>query len=127
MLSTRHSGRLAVIAALAAGFIVAVLPLSSAVAATPTWSAPVSVDYPNALDAVSCPAKTFCMAVGNAGAGEGYAAAYHGRWSAPATVDPDGILLSVSCASASFCEAADNHGYFLTWNGTSWSTPGAGG
>ena len=122
---TRHPGRLAVSAALVAGVALAVLPPSPASAAAPGWSAPVSVNSPYVASAVSCPAKTFCMAVGyNGPATEGYAAAYdRGTWSAPVTADPDGVLLSVSCASASFCEAADNHGYFLTWNGTSWSAP----
>ncbi len=122
---TRHPGRLAVSAALVAGVALAVLPPSPASAAAPGWSAPVCVNSPYVASAVSCPAKTFCMAVGyNGPVTEGYAAAYDkGTWSAPVTADPDGVLLSVSCASARFCEAADNHGYFLTWNGTSWSAP----
>jgi hypothetical protein len=120
----RRSRGLAVTGALVACAIVALVPPSPARAATPGWSAPVSVDYPNAVSAVSCPSKAFCMAVGNQPGNQGYAASWDGSaWSTPATVDPDGILLSVSCASASFCEAADNLGYFLTWNGASWSAP----
>ena len=88
-------------AALLAGVALAILPLSSAGATASGWSPPVSVDYPDAASAISCPAKAFCMTAGNKGAGEGYAAAHDsGTWSASVTVDPDGILLSVSCASA---------------------------
>jgi hypothetical protein len=121
--AARRARRLAGAAGLAAVVALALLP-SPASAATHHWSAPVTVDYPNALSAVSCPDATFCMAVGNQPGNQGYAASWDGSaWSALAAVDLDGILLSVSCASASFCAAADNHGYFLTWNGTSWSAP----
>ena len=86
----RRSRRLAVTATLVACVTLALVPPSPASAA-PGLSAPVSVDYPNAVDAVSCPSKTFCMAVGNQPGNQGYAAAYYsGTWSAPVTVDPIG-------------------------------------
>jgi hypothetical protein len=45
----------------------------------PGWSVPVSVDYPNAVDAVSCPSKAFCMTVGNQPGNQGYAASWNGK------------------------------------------------
>ena len=72
--------------------------------------------------AISCPTATFCMAVnllGNAIIWDGNA------FSAPQPITPNGEqLAAVSCASPTFCMALDGPSKtWLTWNGSSWSTP----
>ena len=65
MLSTHHSGRLALTATSVAWVTAAILaPVPPAVAATtPVWSAPVSIDPGSvAVVSVSCPTTTFCIA-----------------------------------------------------------------
>jgi hypothetical protein len=87
-------------------------------ASPPSWSAPDPIEIAGALDSVSCPSTSFCMAVDTSG----YAFTYNGSaWSAPVNIFSD-ELFSVSCPSASFCVAV-GHGKALTYNGTSWSAP----
>jgi Glycine rich protein len=97
------------------------------------WSAPRHVDAAHGgLSAVSCPDRTFCVAVD----GDGRAVTYDGgHWSKPAKVVA-GDLSAVSCTSPTFCVAVgsvegsvtsepviavDSHG---TWSSTTGPVPG---
>ena len=85
------------------------------------------------LASVSCPAATFCLAVGFSYtptvAEPSLAEVWNGNaWRVLATVDPPGatetILSGVSCASATFCEAIGRADHSPTvaeaWNGAAW-------
>jgi hypothetical protein len=104
---------------------------------TSTTSAPVGmpaspgskltglIDPPTGnLRTVSCPERTFCMAVGEYG---NTAIRWDGRsWSAPVRIDRGGArveVTSVSCASPRFCAAVDTLGRVMEWNGFAWSPP----
>jgi phage-related protein len=77
------------------------------------------------LDAVSCPAASFCAAVdGNGNALTADRSRFGLAWSRPQNIDPiAGILSSVSCPSVTFCMAVDTNGYALSWDGKAWSQP----
>jgi len=83
-----------------------------------TWSEPLPVVAGGVeTNSVSCPAKKFCVAVGNT-----EALTYDGKkWSAPFDVNED--LLSVSCASDTYCVAVDSYGGEETYNGKAFSIP----
>jgi hypothetical protein len=91
-----------------------------------TWTVQ-SIRGPSvALDSVSCPTATTCVAVGNDGS-ENVAYLWSGgKWTAQ-TPDAAGQLYSVSCASATSCVAVGSQnppeGYpiSVTWNGTDWT------
>lgn len=89
------------------------------------WSAPASIRGVRALNAVSCPTQSFCVAVG----GRTAVSYLGGPWSSPRTVDArasanDG-LATISCASPTFCVAGDRAGRVVRLIGTSWSAPAA--
>jgi hypothetical protein len=86
-----------------------------------------------ALNGVSCPTTTFCMAVGD----NGTDATFNGStWTTGSLVTDTGntgnsgntgsggnaSLSTVSCASPTFCAAVDANGVAYTWGGSSWST-----
>ena len=83
--------------------------------ASPSWSAPVAVDAPNSLMAVSCPSSTRCVAVDNAGnvVTSTNPTGGAGSWTA-AAVDGSTTIEAVSCPSVSFCVAVDNQGNALS-------------
>ena len=88
------------------------------------WSAPTNVGHGVALGALSCPATTSCIALGDQGQAYHYAA---GAWSGPvATGAASGATgsPSLSCSGTSFCMAVWRGGAdAVVWNGRSWSTP----
>src|SRR6266702_3320876 len=107
-----------------------------------SWSIQASPNPAGALTSVlfgvSCPAATFCVAVGNyqnrAGRHAILAEAWNGSsWSVMAALPPAGarrsFLNGVSCASATACTAVGSYqtrsGRHVTlaerWNGTAWS------
>jgi len=83
-----------------------------------TWSQPQSIT-PNdqALQVVSCPSTTFCIALGG---DDSYT--YNGmQWSAPVPKgDTDGFA-SISCASTSFCAAVGASGEAIVYRDGTWS------
>ena len=90
------------------------------------WSASVVIDPATgaALESVSCPSDTFCVAVDNAG---NYLQ-YDGTvWTAPASTGAGAFSTdaSVSCSSASFCAAVTASGNAVEFDGTSWGAPSA--
>ena len=92
-----------------------------------SWSAPARIPRQLQLGSVSCPSRTFCVALGAYFRMPGkvleYALTYNGRsWSAPVHIDTNGELGPVSCASPSFC-AAGGDTSTLTYNGSFWSAP----
>ncbi|HTP20219.1 MAG TPA: hypothetical protein VMJ65_11490 [Solirubrobacteraceae bacterium] len=103
---------------------VALVVPSSGLAAG-TWSGPTVIDKSNPPENISCPATTFCAAVGVGGYGETFNGS---AWGAPANIDPSSnpsghTLTAISCPSASFCAAVDQAGNALTFNGRSWTSP----
>jgi RHS repeat-associated protein len=90
--------------------------------ATPTatgWSSAATADSGHAVDAVSCPASSFCLAVDN----DGNAVQWNGSsWSTASSMgDSARPIESVSCPTTTFCVAVDGDGNALTWNGSTWS------
>lgn len=88
-----------------------------------TWSAGqnLGLQQNGYLQAVSCPAADFCMAVG----GDSAAQYYGGSWSKPVVIAPTTASLhAVSCASPAFCLAGDRESSDLVayFDGT-WSKP----
>lgn len=97
--------------------------------------------YQDALQGVSCPTATSCVAVGDYGKASGntfLATSFSETWNGSAwTVQPiastggHNVLDAVSCPSATYCVAAGGAGAYTTyndghvmaqvWNGTSWS------
>jgi hypothetical protein len=69
------------------------------------WSAPHPVDTRGGLSGVSCPTRTFCMAVDSSGR----AMTYDGHWSKPKKVVA-GSLTAVSCPTRTFCVAVGSVG-----------------
>src|SRR5690242_14246237 len=125
-----RSWHFAVGSGLAIAFLAATPPLRGAAAAG--WGPPTHIDStsPIALNSVSCPSSSFCVAVDL----RGDAVTYNGTsWTPPAVIEgekqnPDGTfqshrLTSVSCPSTSFCMAVDENGNAVSYNGTSWSAP----
>jgi hypothetical protein len=118
--STRRA-RLLMALGLVAGAIVATVPFATTAGATPSWSAPRSVDNtnPEAIAAVSCVSATFCLTLDSSG----QAFKFNGTtWSAAAGAGGTD-LFSLSCASPTFCVAGDGDGDDITYDGTSWSAP----
>lgn len=73
------------------------------------------------VDALSCSASTFCVAVSSH-----RAMTFDGRsWSAPVpiAINAGFQLESVSCPSSTFCMAVDNVGQAFTFDGSDWSGP----
>ncbi len=92
---------------------------------------PLSPPPGNMLDAISCPAITFCMAVGETGATVAFDP-LTGEWGIPQTAwsagspGAGGPLSSVSCASQRLCVALDTQdGYALVYIDGAWETPDA--
>ena len=102
-----------------------------------TQASPNPTSPSSATTAVSCPAATTCMAVGNyynGSASQVFSESWNGTsWSIQSTPGPSGAvdahLTSISCPSATDCTAA---GYYSTtgsnelplaelWNGSAWS------
>lgn len=102
-------------------------------------SVPIPPGQSGQLDAVSCPSRTHCMAVGSAGTSNGHeqalAEAWNDTsWSARPVPIPEGMtygseLLGVSCPTSTTCEAV-GYGQFSRydrrplaerWNGSRWS------
>ena len=82
------------------------------------WAITTGLSNPGALNAVSCPTASFCMAV--AGSGDAYI--FNGTtWSSSTTVSAN-PLNAVSCPSDTFCMALDGAGNAYSYNGTSWSS-----
>jgi hypothetical protein len=92
------------------------------------WTQPVSIDASaqsgqTQLDGVSCGSPSLCLALDQE-SGDIYTDR-DGAWSAGAAVDPDGGgLQALSCVSSSFCFTVDFAGQGLTYDGSTWSTPG---
>lgn len=81
-----------------------------------SWGAPSTIDTNQALDSVSCPETTWCMAADS----QGNVMEYDGSsWTTPASVGAK----YVSCPTETFCAAATFGQDLLTFNGTVWSTP----
>jgi hypothetical protein len=82
------------------------------------WAAPTSLPGAGAIDSVSCPSATSCMAVSGS-----RTYAYNGTTWTPYSVPGAPHLLHVSCASADACGAVGFHtaSYF---DGTAWSAAG---
>jgi hypothetical protein len=75
--------------------------------------------YRGGLDDVSCPSKTFCLALGE----DGRYLTYDGSsWSAPKAMRGYDAT-SVSCPTARTCTAVTSRGYVTTWTAGSWSAP----
>ena len=73
---------------------------------------------PTLLTSISCPSKTFCMAVDT----EGTAFQYDGtQWNEAENIDAGRTLKSVSCANPSYCLAVDSSGYAFVYSG-SWDS-----
>jgi hypothetical protein len=75
------------------------------------WSSASSIDGTNAIEGMSCPSTSLCVAVDSAGQ---VLTSTHPTGGLPAwtpvSVDPGNVLNAVSCHSKSFCVAVDNHG-----------------
>jgi hypothetical protein len=98
-----------------------------------TWSDSVQVGSNNGLVAISCPAFTFCGAIGQksisatSAAVNSYSLTYEaGTWSSGALIDPlPADLISISCPSLLFCAAVgaaggdSNPGYAFIYSGGS--------
>jgi hypothetical protein len=98
-----------------------VLTLAAPAAAdTPLSWKIVNVDGTNAINSISCPASSLCVAVDNNGNVLTSTNPIGGRsaWSAPVTIDTGGLdgssLNAVSCPSISLCVAVDESGRVLT-------------
>jgi hypothetical protein len=82
-----------------------------------TWSVGQVIDSGGALDSISCPSSSFCMAVDT----RGDAVEWNGvRWSAPVVVIPPatdytGDGTSVSCTADDFCMVIDGDGQYSTF------------
>lgn len=132
---TRHSFRAARIAAIALsvtciGPAIAVAPVEAA-PAPPTWKIQTTPDLIAHLNAVSCPSKNYCVAVGNAGAINEASVAAHWNGSSwkvlPVPNGPEGELTGVSCTSPTACTAVGNTSvvtaaepFAARWNGVTW-------
>ena len=84
------------------------------------WGAATAVDKSKAIDHVSCPSASFCMAVDN----DGKFMIYNGTsWSSPAYIHARTklVMQGISCPSSTFCMAVGNSGDAYSFNGTSWS------
>ncbi len=84
------------------------------------WSAPVTLDGANGLEAVGCAPSGYCATVdaeGNAFAFDGSSwAGTSGDW---------GSVSAISCVSSSFCMSTS--GGISQWNGEQWTTPASYG
>lgn len=95
-------------------------PVANAAAspATPSWSAPTTINPPRGgVPTISCPTATFCMVVDQSGNAIRY---QHGHAAAPVRVDTR-PLAAVSCSGPAACFAADDKGYLFRFNGSRWS------
>jgi hypothetical protein len=104
-------------------FVVMAVGTEVASASAPSWSKPFKLAGVRFLAAVSCPSRSFCVAVGG-----GRAVTYRaGHWGRSRKIDtdssPNGGLVTVSCTSATFCVAGDGRGNAFVYNGTKWSSP----
>jgi hypothetical protein len=92
------------------------------------WSQPAVIDPgahsgTSALSGVSCGSPALCVAFDDE-SGDVFVER-SGSWSGPAAVDSGGGgFQALSCASSSFCLAVDYAGQGLTYDGSTWSTPG---
>ncbi|HEY2272957.1 MAG TPA: IPT/TIG domain-containing protein, partial [Jatrophihabitantaceae bacterium] len=88
--------------------------------ATATWSAPrIAGAASGGLDAVQCPAVTFCVAAD----GYGNVAYFDGSsWSKHHKVDGR-ALYELSCPTRTFCMAIDSQGRTLQFDGSGWTQP----
>ncbi len=127
------------VAAMSAAFLVGVPTANGAVTATTPWaqmSTPhlAGANPQDALEGVSCPTTTFCMAVGSQipnsratqPAPEPLAEVWTGKWKLVPTpiVDQGGYgLTDISCSSPSFCMALPTYGegFAEIWNGSAWT------
>src|SRR5580700_7516910 len=90
------------------------------VAADVGWSSPNHVDTAGRIGSLSCVSTAFCIAVDSSG---NYLA-YDGQAWRLAAIGNGQTLNSISCVSATFCAGVTGApGNFLTYNGTSWSSP----
>jgi hypothetical protein len=95
--------------------LVLVLAMVSVASGVPaTWSPRISI-APHALDAVSCPSPSLCLAVGSGGEGASSTnpAGGMGAWSS-ADIDGTHRLISLSCPTPGFCAATDNASRVVT-------------
>jgi len=83
------------------------------------WSQRTVAASGQALNAVSCAARTDCVAVGAGGAVYTFNGA---SWSGPATVDSGHDLVAVSCPSTGFCMAVDAVGHAVQFSAGHWAT-----
>lgn len=82
-----------------------------------SWSSPIPVDVGGHLEALSCPALTFCMAIDNGG----NALRFNGTaWSARVHVAPPDSYV-VSCTSSAFCMVVNDDGDAFTVIDGRWS------
>lgn len=91
--------------------------------ASPTatgWTSPTATGDAHAINSVSCPTSSWCMAVDNVGD----ALLWNGSsWTETTGVDTTRPLESVSCPTTSFCAVVDNHGQMVIYSSGSWGTP----
>jgi hypothetical protein len=86
-----------------------------------SWDPARAIGYGTYLHSVSCPTRSWCMAVGLTGQAIQYA---NGGWGRPVFVDARrGELTSVSCVDAAFCMAVDANGDATRWDGSRWGYP----
>jgi len=85
-----------------------------------SWSKPTALvpGLTAAMDAISCPTTTFCVAI-DAG-GNQYT--FNGTtWTPQANIDNAGTAQAISCTTSHFCLMADLSGNVATFNGATWS------
>ena len=115
----QRMSRSLLLAAMAAS-VAAGLACPSAFAANGGRWTRVPLQVSNVAVSVSCPSRTFCLAVDS----DGHAARFNGHfWSAPRLIDSES-LTSVSCPSRSFCVAVDQAGGVVSFDGRSWRRHG---
>ena len=73
--------------------------------------------------ALSCPSSTQCFSVRQ----KTYVKYDGATWVAGSQIDSLANLVSISCPSTTFCVAVDAAGNYVSYNGTTWSTPAATG
>ena len=90
-----------------------------------SWTVPATLGVGSPFVGVSCPAKSFCMAVST----DGEVVQWDGTaWSEPTPVSAGGAgglagvqLEGVSCPTAAFCVAVDSRGRALVWRAGTWT------
>jgi hypothetical protein len=104
------------------------LALPQVAAAEINWVVQATTNPPpeinNALDDVSCPSLTECIAVGHKASGAPLAERWNGSaWSTTSNPGGEQPLTDVSCSANGFCIAVPSSGTNAQrWNGSAWSS-----